>query len=196
MVLPPRIRWFPYYLTWMLLFLPYDLNDHKNSIRDFIYHTLSNRMWLWRLNTPQHYGVPCDVICGTLLTSLPMICQPYNSNLYFLDLYRRNLIFLLSLFFYFTSNLFDQIKTLQTNIWSSGYIHIYSNHLWSLRNKDFHYTLITSLIYIHPYAWFSISYMPAFLKTVLSWKCQKIKIQGLGGPSEWNFFIDYNIDMN
>jgi hypothetical protein len=38
--------------------------------------------------------------------------------------------------------------------------------------------------------------MPAFPKTVLSWKCQKIKIQGLGGPSEWNFFIDYNIDMN
>ena len=115
-------------------------------------------MRLRRPNTPQHYGVPCDVICRTLLTSFPMICQPYNSNLYFLDLYRKNLIFLLCLFFYFTSNLFDQIKTFQTNIWSSGYIHIYSNHLWSLRNKDFHYTLITSLINIHPYAWFSIRY--------------------------------------
>ena len=116
-----------------VLFLPYDSNDHKNSIRDFLYHTLSNKVRLRRPDTPQHYGVPCDVICGTLFTSFPMICQPYNSNLHFLDLYRRDLIFLLSLFFYFTSNLFDQIKTFQTNIWSSRYIHIYSNYLWSLR---------------------------------------------------------------
>ena len=47
-----------------VLFLPYDSNDHKNSIRDFIDHTQSNSVWLRRSNTPYHCGVPYGVICG------------------------------------------------------------------------------------------------------------------------------------
>ena len=43
-------------------------NDSGKSVRDIIDHTICNKVWLQRSDTPLHYGVPGGMSCETIST--------------------------------------------------------------------------------------------------------------------------------
>ena len=60
------LRWCPFFNVNAAVFNAWPQNDSDKSVRNIIDCTISNKVRLWRSDTPLRYGVPGGVSCETI----------------------------------------------------------------------------------------------------------------------------------